>query len=163
MLGCRGFVYKTVSIFSRPLCNAPINLKLIRKVDLLGDMKFYRRHEINFSATWKTFLATWKSFGDMKFIFPTWNHFCSDMSQFLATWNFIGDMKSFSRRHEILSATWNHFLGDMNQHWSTWNYFGDMKLFFRRHEMILAPTWVHFWRHEIFMFFNEYTTLHRPL
>ena len=109
----------------------------IRKVDLFSDMKFYRRHEINFSATWKTFLATWKSFGDMKFILPTWNHFCSDMSQFLATWNFIGDMKSFSRRHEsilgdmksfrrheiVFPATWNDFGSDMSSFLSTWNFY----------------------------------------
>jgi len=153
----------------------------IRKVDFLADMKSNRRHEIKFSATWKTVLATWNCFGDMKYILPTWNHFGSDMSQLLATWNSIGDMKWCSRRHEIPSATWNDFLGDMNQYWVTWNYFGDMKYisatwngfgsdmssflatwnfigvkkrFSRRHESLFGHTNV-FRRHEASFFGHE--------
>jgi len=81
--------------------------------DVLGDMKFHRRHEMIFSATWinigwhEIISATWNTFQRHEMVLaPTWVHF----------W-----------RHEILLVSRNDFLGDMNHYLATRMYFGVMK------------------------------------
>jgi len=93
----------------------------LRHESTFGDMKFHRRHEMMFSATWN-------SIGDMKWFSRRHE-------------SILGDMKLFWR-HEM------HF-GDMKWFW-LWHVFifGDMR-FYWRHETILSATWINIWPHEI--------------